>query len=72
MGPDSLQPGHCGYNLRSLLQQPAPDSLGQIIVVQSTAAVSEPATCAMMLIGFGAFGFVMRRRGKVLTGICFV
>ena len=30
------------------------------------AAVSEPATWAMMLIGFGAIGFSMRRRSPVL------
>jgi len=28
----------------------------------SVAAVPEPATWAMMLLGFGAIGFTMRRR----------
>lgn len=31
------------------------------------AAVPEPATWAMMLIGFGAVGFAMRRRSSVAT-----
>lgn len=33
----------------------------------ATAAVPEPGTWAMMLIGFGAIGFTMRRRKGVLT-----
>jgi outer membrane lipase/esterase len=32
-----------------------------------TAAVPEPATWGMMIIGFGAVGGMMRRRGKVTT-----
>jgi hypothetical protein len=33
--------------------------------IQVTSAVPEPATWAMMLIGFGAVGFSMRRRQRV-------
>lgn len=38
-------------------------SLGGSITIRQ-AAVPEPATWAMMLIGFGAVGFAMRRRQK--------
>lgn len=34
-------------------------------------AVPEPATWAMMLFGFGAMGFAMRRKGKVTTNVAF-
>lgn len=44
-------------------------------IVPSTApiaAVPEPATWAMMLIGFGGIGFAMRRRkSKVMTNVAF-
>lgn len=36
-----------------------------------TAAVPEPATWAMMLIGFGGIGFGMRRRAKVRTTVAY-
>jgi PEP-CTERM motif-containing protein len=39
------------------------DRLGAL-VVGSTGAVPEPATWAMMLLGFGAIGVGMRKRGK--------
>lgn len=44
---------------------------GSITSISSvTAAVPEPATWAMMLVGFGGIGFAMRRRsGKVRTRI---
>nr|WP_277981555.1 PEPxxWA-CTERM sorting domain-containing protein [Sphingomonas phyllosphaerae] len=32
----------------------------------STAAVPEPTTWAMMLLGFGVIGFVTRRRSPIL------
>ncbi len=35
-------------------------------------AVPEPATWAMMLLGFGGIGFAMRRRPKVHTAISYV
>lgn len=35
-------------------------------------AVPEPATWGMMMLGFGAVGYAMRRRAKVRTGISFV
>ncbi|QNP44517.1 PEP-CTERM sorting domain-containing protein [Sphingomonas daechungensis] len=35
------------------------------IVVNPTPAVPEPATWAMMLIGFGAVGFSMRRGRRI-------
>jgi len=37
----------------------------------ATGAVPEPATWAMMLMGFGAVGFAMRRRQSVATRIRF-
>ncbi len=36
-----------------------------------TAAVPEPATWAMMLFGFGAMGFAMRRKRTVTTNVAF-
>lgn len=36
-----------------------------------SGAVPEPATWAMMLAGFGAIGFAMRRRSKVKTAVRF-
>lgn len=36
-----------------------------------TGAVPEPATWAMMLAGFGAVGFAMRRRANVRTTVAF-
>ena len=39
-------------------------SLGGSITIRQATAVPEPATWAMMLIGFGAVGFAMRRRQK--------
>jgi len=35
------------------------------------SAVPEPATWAMMLIGFGAIGFAMRRRNAVRTSVSY-
>ena len=42
------------------------DVLGVDTATQ-VGAVPEPGTWAMMLMGFGATGFAMRRRKKVLT-----
>ena len=39
-------------------------SLGGSITIRQAAAVPEPATWAMMLVGFGAVGFAMRRRRR--------
>lgn len=39
--------------------------------LSSTAAVPEPATWAMLMLGFGALGYGMRRRPKVSTGVRF-
>ncbi|MHA6722701.1 PEPxxWA-CTERM sorting domain-containing protein [Sphingomonas sp. RS2018] len=38
---------------------------------EAIAAVPEPATWAMMTLGFGAVGFAMRRRAKVATRVRF-
>lgn len=37
----------------------------------AVAAVPEPATWAMMIVGFGMMGFAMRRRGNVKTTIAY-
>ena len=37
----------------------------------ATAAVPEPATWGMMILGFGAMGYAMRRRAKVRTTVSF-
>jgi hypothetical protein len=39
-------------------------SLGGSITIRQANAVPEPATWAMMLLGFGAVGFAVRRRRK--------
>ena len=46
-------------------------NVGSGPVVTPPGAVPEPATWAMMLAGFGAMGFAMRRRGKVSTAVRF-
>jgi hypothetical protein len=42
---------------------------GNIAFAQVTAAVPEPGTWAMMLLGFGAMGVSMRRRRRTGTGL---
>ena len=37
----------------------------------ATGAVPEPATWGMMILGFGAMGYAMRRRAKVRTNVSF-
>ena len=37
----------------------------------ATPAVPEPATWALMIIGFGAIGFAMRRRQNFVTRVSF-
>jgi hypothetical protein len=44
---------------------------GQLSFIPSAAAVPEPATWAMMILGMGAVGFAMRRRSKVRTTVKF-
>ena len=39
--------------------------------VASSAAVPEPATWGMMILGFGVAGYAMRRRAKVRTDVSF-
>ena len=46
-------------------------SRGTLTISAVTAAVPEPATWAMMLIGFGGIGFAMRRRSKVRTTVSY-
>ena len=41
------------------------------VTALAAAAVPEPATWTMMIIGLGAVGFAMRRRGKVATTVSF-
>ena len=40
---------------------------GATVTFQSGGAVPEPATWAMMLLGFGAIGFTMRRRNAAIA-----
>lgn len=42
---------------------------GTLTISEATAAVPEPATWAMMLLGFGAMGVTMRRRRRQDKGI---
>tara|TARA_R110000782_G_scaffold268393_1_gene364779 strand:- start:35721 stop:36416 length:696 start_codon:yes stop_codon:yes gene_type:complete len=44
---------------------PAKDFVIDRVYFAETSAIPEPATWAMMLAGFGAIGFAMRRRQKV-------
>lgn len=44
---------------------------GNVLLGNPTAAVPEPATWGMMLLGFGAAGYAMRRRAKVRTNVSF-
>jgi hypothetical protein len=52
------------FNLSDYFQNPG---LSHIDVFDRTTAVPEPGTWAMMILGFGAAGYAMRRRRK-LTG----
>ena len=45
--------------------------IGNIVGAPATAAVPEPATWAMMLVGFGAIGGTLRRRQKATARIRF-
>ena len=59
---------------RANLQTGALTSLGntnRALFGIAIAAVPEPATWAMMLIGFGGIGFAMRRRAKVRTTVSY-
>ena len=40
-------------------------------ITTAAGAVPEPATWGMMLVGFGAMGYAMRRRAKVRTNVSF-
>ena len=42
------------------------------VAVTAAGAVPEPSTWAMMLIGFGGMGFMMRRKSKVATKVSYV
>ena len=46
-------------------------SSGTLTVSQIAAAVPEPATWAMMIVGFGTVGFAMRCRSKVRTTVAY-
>ena len=44
---------------------------GNTVFQIGVAAVPEPATWGMMILGFGAIGYAMRRRATVRTGVTF-
>ena len=48
----------------SFMSGPDEGPYGPVLDLVSVAAVPEPATWAMMLIGFGGIGFAMRRRRR--------
>ena len=54
------------FNLSSITSGAA-----TITISAAAGAVPEPATWAMMLVGFGGLGFAMRRRAKVVTRVRF-
>jgi len=57
------------FNLLQLTSGGGPAAQG--FLTASVSAVPEPATWAMMLIGFGAIGFAMRRRNAVKTRVAY-
>jgi hypothetical protein len=46
-------------------------NIDNINVTATAGAVPEPATWAMMLVGFGALGMVMRRRSQPVARVSF-
>ena len=59
-----VQLGASQYTLAINGNNSGAGSLGGSITIRQAAAVPEPATWAMMLFGFGAVGFAMRRRRR--------
>ena len=67
----SIASGSTDYTLSAFVSGPVCSGCGAVqfgttssFTLNSTAAVPEPATWAMMLLGFGAVGFGMRRQRK--------
>lgn len=78
----SSAPGRFGFSFtaasgstivrfRDLATNPTASQDGRFDNVSVTAAVPEPATWAMMVLGFGGMSFAMRRKARVSTRIRF-
>ncbi|MES2291037.1 MAG: PEPxxWA-CTERM sorting domain-containing protein [Pseudomonadota bacterium] len=73
-GPDlfSLVNGSPVFKVGTFTLNSIVSGSSSLRISAATAAVPEPATWAMMLVGFGSIGYAMRRRAKVRTTVQFV
>lgn len=73
-GPQNLPQFKLGTFAVSTTPQnsgPRPFDNYTITIAAAVGAVPEPATWAMMLVGFGAIGVTMRRKSKVSTKVAY-
>lgn len=69
-GPNSAPTFLLGtYDLTNNLSWPNANPVQLVISEVPGGAVPEPATWALMILGFGAVGFAMRRRQQVATTV---
>lgn len=66
----NLQEGYFTQNTPTFYAQAGNGSVTSL-KAQTTSAVPEPATWALMLAGFGAIGFAMRRRPQAKTTVAY-